>query len=109
VTVEEARRLAAAKTEKLGRITPNSLFIDEQTAQQVVDYALANNANRIRSWLRGSARDLDWQGYFGAKNSLGKAYYPDGSFEAVGNGFYIKLVRAKGHKAGYYIQTCYPK
>ncbi|MFE2419506.1 hypothetical protein [Streptomyces hokutonensis] len=38
MTVEEAERLAAAKTEKFGRLTPNSLFIDEQTAQQAVYY-----------------------------------------------------------------------
>ena len=68
--------------------------------------------NRIRTWLRGSARDLDWQGYFGPRDSsLGKAYYPPGRGdpEVLGNGFYIKLVRAPGHKAGYYVQTCYPK
>ncbi|MER6030799.1 RICIN domain-containing protein [Streptomyces sp. NPDC001851] len=109
VTPQEAKELAEAKTEKLGRVTPNSLFVDEQTAQQVVDYALANNANKIRRWLRGPDQVLDWEGHFGARNSLGKAYYPDGSVKDVGNEFYIKLVRAKGHKAGYYVQTCYPK
>ena len=79
-------------------------------------YAVAGDtpakANRIRTWLRGSARDLDWQGYFGPRDSsLGKAYYPPGRGdpEVLGNGFYIKLVRAPGHKAGYYVQTCYPK
>lgn len=109
VTEQEAEDLAKAKTEKFGRITANSLFIDEQTAQQVVDYALANNANRIRTWLRGSTPDLTWEGHFGVRNSLGKVYYPDGSVKDAGNAFFIKLVRAKGHKAGYYVQTCYPK
>ncbi|MEU6067662.1 MULTISPECIES: hypothetical protein [Streptomyces] len=51
VTPQRAKELAEAKTEKLGYVVPNSLFIDEQTVQQVVDYALANNANRIRKWL----------------------------------------------------------
>ncbi|MEU1598065.1 RNase A-like domain-containing protein [Streptomyces sp. NPDC005708] len=99
-----------AKTAQYGRTTPNSLFVDQQTAQQVVDYALANNANRIKTWLSKTRDpDLDFEGFFGAKNSLGKVYYPDGSMKVAGNGYYIKLVRAKGHKAGFYVQTCYPK
>ncbi|MEV0979152.1 RNase A-like domain-containing protein [Streptomyces sp. NPDC049915] len=85
------------------------MFVDEQTAQQVVDYALANNANRIRNWLRGSDPDLAFRGTFGAKNSLGKAYFPDGTWKETGNAFRIKLVRAKGHKSGYYVQTCFPE
>jgi hypothetical protein len=110
VTIERAKELAADKTRKIGRLTPNSLFTDQETAQKVVDYALADQASRIRTWLRGSKQELDWQGFFGAKDSsLGKAVYPNGDMEVVGNGFYIKLVRAKGHKAGYYVQTCYPK
>ncbi|MER8013261.1 polymorphic toxin-type HINT domain-containing protein [Streptomyces griseoluteus] len=110
VTPRAAVDLAAAKTRKYGRITPNSLFIDQQTAQQVVDYALANNAHRITTWLRKTRKpDLDWEGYFGAKNSLGKVYFPDGTEKAAGNRFYIKLVRSKGHSQGYYVQTCYPK
>ncbi|MEU2716936.1 RICIN domain-containing protein [Streptomyces sp. NPDC007205] len=109
VTPQEARELAEAKTAKNGYITANSLFVDEQTAQQVVDYALANNANRIRRWLRGPDSSLEMSGTFGARNSLGKAYYPDGSVKEAGNTYIIKLVRAKGHKAGYYVQTCYPK
>ncbi|MGW2938234.1 polymorphic toxin-type HINT domain-containing protein [Streptomyces sp. NPDC001156] len=110
VSPERAKELAIEKTAKYGRTTPNSLFVDQQTAQQVVDYALANNANRIKTWLSKTRDpDLDFEGFFGAKNSLGKVYYPDGSMKVAGSGYYIKLVRAKGHKAGFYVQTCYPK
>ncbi|MEV7130130.1 ricin-type beta-trefoil lectin domain protein [Streptomyces sp. NPDC093260] len=111
VSPQRAEELAKAKTLKLGKPTPNSLFVDQQTAQQVVDYALANNANRIKNWLQKTREpQLDFTGRFGAKNSLGTVYYPDGrAATAAGNGFYIKLVRAKGHKAGFYVQTCYPK
>ncbi|MEU8468414.1 RICIN domain-containing protein [Streptomyces sp. NPDC029006] len=111
VTVDEAVELAVKKTAKNnGRITPNSLFIDQQTAQQVVDYALSNNAKRIKTWLSKTRDpDLDWSDYFGARNSLGKVYYPDGSVKVAGNGYYIKLVRSSGHKSGFYVQTCYPK
>ncbi|MFF4549073.1 polymorphic toxin-type HINT domain-containing protein [Streptomyces sp. NPDC001406] len=109
VTPQRAKELAEAKTEKLGYVVPNSLFIDEQTAQQVVDYALANNANRIRKWLRGSDPELPLRGTFGARNSLGKAYYPDGTVKDAGNAYRIKLVRAKAHKSGYYVQTCFPE
>ncbi|MFB7577274.1 RNase A-like domain-containing protein [Streptomyces sp. NPDC056165] len=110
VSAQRAKELAIAKTDQSGRTTPNSLFFDQQTAQQVVDYALANNANRIKNWLQKTKRpQLDFTGNFGARNSLGRVYYPDGSVLEAGNGFYIKLVRAKGHKAGFYVQTCYPK
>ncbi|MFJ9866188.1 RICIN domain-containing protein [Streptomyces sp. NPDC101165] len=109
VTPQRARELAEEKTERLGYVVPNSLFIDEQTAQQVVDYALTNNANRIRTWLRGPNPELSWRGTFGARNSLGKAYYPDGTVKEAGNAYRIKLVRARGHKSGYYVQTCFPE
>ena len=102
--------LAREKTAKYNKPTPNSVFIDQQTAQQVVDYAPADKANMIRKWLAGPRNELEWTGYFGARNSLGKVHYADGSEKAAGNGFYIKLVRAPGkHKYGYYVQTCYPK
>ncbi|MEV8033317.1 RICIN domain-containing protein [Streptomyces sp. NPDC086182] len=111
VTEQEAVDLAKAKTRKRnGQITPNSLFIDQQTAQQVVDYALSNNANRIKNWLsRNERQELNFDGHFGARNSLGKIYYPDGTIKVAGNAYHIKLVRAPGHKSGFYVQTCYPK
>ncbi|MFI9427344.1 polymorphic toxin-type HINT domain-containing protein [Streptomyces achromogenes] len=111
VTEREAVNLAIAKTARNnGRITPNGLFVDQQTAQQVVDYALAGNAKRITKWLQKSRDpDLDWDGYFGTRNSLGKVYYPDESVKTAGNGYHIRLIRAPGHKAGFYVQSCYPK
>ncbi|MFI0964086.1 RNase A-like domain-containing protein [Streptomyces sp. NPDC021080] len=110
VSVQKAVDLAIEKTALRGQTVPNSLFIDQQTAQQVVDYALANNANRIKNWLtKTRTPDLDWEDHFGARNSLGKTYFPDGSWTVAGNKYYIKLVRASGHKAGFYVQTCFPK
>ncbi|MEU6818802.1 ricin-type beta-trefoil lectin domain protein [Streptomyces sp. NPDC046860] len=102
VTRDEAKALAE---EKGG---PNGVFLDVQTAQQVVDYALADKAGEITRWLRGSAREKALTGYFGAKNSLGYVAQADGSFTAAGNGYKIVLKRAKGHKFGYYVYTAYP-
>jgi hypothetical protein len=57
---------------------------------------------------------LEWEGTFGAKNSLGTEYRAGGATAATGNRFYIKLVRvdrnASGkHPMGFYVMTCYPK
>lgn len=108
-TAAEAIALAEAKTLKLGRDTPNSVFVDGQTAQQVVDYAIANNANAIAKWLRGSKQEREFVGTFGARNSLGTVYHASGKAEAAGNRFYIMLKRAPGHPRGYYVYTCYPQ
>ncbi|WP_331279994.1 RNase A-like domain-containing protein [Streptomyces sp. e14] len=111
VSPQRAVELAAEKTQKYNRITPNSLFTDQETAQRVVDFALSKNANRIKNWLQKTRESqLDFTGRFTSETSLGTVYYSDGrAATAAGNGFYIKLVRAKGHKAGFYVQTCYPK
>ncbi|WP_018565527.1 ricin-type beta-trefoil lectin domain protein [Streptomyces sp. PsTaAH-124] len=105
----EAVALAAKKSAKAGRDTPNSVFSDGVTAQQVVDYAIAGRAGAIAKWLRGSKQELEWSGTFGAKNSLGTVYYANNTEKAAGNGFYIMLKRAKGHPHGYYVYTAYPK
>ncbi|MGC0340321.1 ricin-type beta-trefoil lectin domain protein [Streptomyces sp. SLBN-8D4] len=114
----EAETIAHDKTVKNGYDTPNSVFVDQQTAQQVVDYALANNANKIRKWMsENRTNELTWSGTFGRNNSLGTVYYDSGRAapKATGNGFFIKLVRAPKvegqakHPLGYYVQTCYPK
>lgn len=114
----DAEAIAHDKTVKNGYDTPNSVFIDQQTAQQVVDYALANNANKIRKWMaENKTNELTWSGTFGRNNSLGTVYYDNGRAapKATGNGFFIKLVRAPKvegqakHPLGYYVQTCYPK
>ncbi|MFJ8104203.1 ricin-type beta-trefoil lectin domain protein [Streptomyces sp. NPDC096132] len=112
-----AEAKAAEKTAKYGRDTPNSVWVSEAKAQEVVDAALADKASMISNWLRGSKNELEWTGTFGPKSdSLGKVYYADGRAPtAAGNTYYIKLVRApkvKGqpkHPRGYYVQTCYPK
>jgi len=114
----EAEAIAHRKTLERGKDTPNSVFIDQQTAQQVVDYALANNANKIRKWMaENKTNELTWAGTFGRNNSLGTVYYDNGRAapKATGNGFFIKLVRAPKvegqakHPLGYYVQTCYPQ
>ncbi|MFI1711316.1 ricin-type beta-trefoil lectin domain protein [Streptomyces griseoruber] len=116
----EAEALAAQKTVKYNKDTPNSVWVDQDTAQKVVDAALADKASMISNWLRGSKNELDWSGFFGPKDqSLGTVYYDNRTVvrdpKAAGNGYYIKLVRApKGpgipkHPRGYYVQTCYPK
>ncbi|MEU9581510.1 RICIN domain-containing protein [Streptomyces chilikensis] len=108
VDVTKARQLAESKG-------VNSVFVDQQTAQQVVDYALAGNANRIKDWL-SKTRDpwFEFEGTFGAKNSLGTVYRAGGSTSPAGNRFYIKLVRVDKnthgkHPQGFYVMTCYPK
>jgi len=108
-TKAEAIALAEAKTLKTGKDTPNSVFVDRQTAQQVVDYAIANNANAIAKWLRGSKQEREFVGTFGARNSLGTVYYANGAEKAASNGFYIMLKRAPGHPRGYYVYTAYPR
>ncbi|MFF5966106.1 ricin-type beta-trefoil lectin domain protein [Streptomyces collinus] len=116
----QAEALAAKKTEDLGKDTPNSVFTNQETAQKVVDHALADQANRISRWMReNKTNELTWTGNFGAPDSLGTVYYANGTEagrapKAAGNRYFIKLVRVpkkKGqpkHPSGYYVQTCYP-
>ncbi|MFF8387338.1 RNase A-like domain-containing protein [Streptomyces kanasensis] len=110
VTQQQMQELAIRKTRKLGKPTPNSRWVDQQTAQQVVDYAVAGNGARIQKWLREGARTpLELKGTFGAKNSLGDVMTHDGKFSKAGNGYVVLLQRAPGHKpGGYYVSTAYP-
>nr|WP_324608018.1 RICIN domain-containing protein [Streptomyces sp. NRRL S-455] len=99
----DAFALAAQKQSR------NSVFVDLQTAQQVVDYALASKAAEITKWLRGKDQQKVLRGTFGARNSLGKVYHPDGrTVTDAGNGYTIILKRAQGHKYGYYVYTAFP-
>ncbi|MFD0168189.1 RHS repeat-associated core domain-containing protein [Streptomyces decoyicus] len=106
VGISDERAIALAQSKPGGR---NSVFIDHQTAQQVADYAVANNAARIQKWLRGSQQQLTFSGRFGANNPLGTTFHADGSQSATGNGYFIQLTRAKGHPGGFFISTLYPK
>ncbi len=110
VDLERMKELAIEKTRKRGRPTPNSRWTDRQTAQQVVDYAVAGNKARIDKWLREGARQpLELKGTFGAKNSLGDVMTHTGQHSEAGNGFVVLLQRAPGHKpGGYYVSTAYP-
>ncbi|WP_241757287.1 RICIN domain-containing protein [Streptomyces sp. WAC00263] len=108
---EEAVDLARAKTEKFGSDTPNSVWVNQETAQKIVDFALKDKAGKITKWLRErKSNELTWRGTFGPKDSsLGTVYYANGTEKAAGNGFTIKIVRAPDkHKYGYYVQTCFP-
>ncbi|MGW7355706.1 RNase A-like domain-containing protein [Streptomyces sp. NPDC054802] len=110
VDLERMKELAIQKTRKRGKPTPNSRWTDRQTAQQVVDYAVAGNKARIDKWLREGARQpLELKGTFGAKNSLGDVMTHTGEHSKAGNGYVVLLHRAPGHKpGGYYVSTAYP-
>ncbi|WP_374986111.1 RNase A-like domain-containing protein [Streptomyces fradiae] len=110
VTQQQMQELAIKKTRKLGKPTPNSRWVDQQTAQQVVDYAVAGNSARIQKWLReGAKTPLELKGTFGSKNSLGDVMTHDGKLSKAGNGYVVLLQRAPGHKpGGYYVSTAYP-
>ncbi|MEU6284832.1 polymorphic toxin-type HINT domain-containing protein [Streptomyces sp. NPDC047028] len=86
----------------------NGVFVDLQTAQQVVDYALAGKAQEIANWLRGNQQQKVLTGSFGAKNSLGYVAHADGTFTDAGNAYRIILKRAPGHRFGYYVYTAFP-
>ncbi|WP_433455140.1 RNase A-like domain-containing protein [Streptomyces sp. CA-142005] len=114
---QEAKALSEAKTRKLGKPTANSVWIDEATAQKVLDFALDKNASRISKWMRtqGGPSELPLRGVFGPEgSSLGKVHWADRPTEEAGNHFFLKLVKApKGrgipkHPRGYYVQTFYP-
>ncbi|NDZ80398.1 virulence factor [Streptomyces sp. SID10853] len=104
VTQQEGIALAAKKSS--GK---NSAFSDLQTAQQVVDYALANKATAIRNWLRGTEQQLPLVGTFGANNSLGWVAHADGKITQAGNRYRIILQRQKGHRFGYFVLTAFPE
>ncbi|MGV9561994.1 RICIN domain-containing protein [Streptomyces sp. NPDC003480] len=103
-TKDDAFALAESKK------APNGVFADVQTAQQVVDYAIADKAGEIAKWLRDkSKQEKVWEGTFGARNSLGWVAHPDGkTITQAGNRYRIMLKRAPGHKRGYYVYTAFP-
>ncbi|MGY5058052.1 RNase A-like domain-containing protein [Streptomyces sp. 900105755] len=103
-TEAEAFALAASKGK------PNGVFADLQTAQQVVDYAIADKAGEITKWLRDKKKqEKVWEGTFGAKNSLGWVAETDGrTISKASNRYRIMLKRAPGHKRGYYVYTAFP-
>ncbi|WP_307248635.1 RNase A-like domain-containing protein [Catenuloplanes indicus] len=87
-----------------------SRFLDLQTAQQVVDYGLAGNKDKIDRWLRGGGvGNLEINGRFGANNPIGVVARADGSISPSSNAYTIVLQRAQGHPGGYYVYTAYPR
>ncbi|MFD7879256.1 polymorphic toxin-type HINT domain-containing protein, partial [Streptomyces sp. NPDC059766] len=114
-TDAEARALSAEKTLKFGKPTPNSVWVDQATAQKVLDFTLADKANMIKNWMKGPKTELVWSGTYGPKDSsLGTIFWADKPAEAAGNRFTIKLVKAPKlpgapkHPYGYYVQTFIP-
>ncbi|MEV6114879.1 RICIN domain-containing protein [Streptomyces sp. NPDC052109] len=113
---DEAKALSRRKTEEQGKPTPNSVWVDEATAQKVLDFALSKNASRISKWMRtqGGPVELPLRGSFGPEgSSLGKVFWADRATEDAGNQFFLKLVKSKGrgvakHPRGYYVQTFFP-
>nr|WP_282190127.1 RNase A-like domain-containing protein [Streptomyces sp. S1D4-11] len=85
----------------------NGVFTNLETAQKVVDHALASKAGAIQKWLCGSQREKELTGTFGA-DSLGYVAKTDRSFTDAGNAYKVVLKRAKGHKSGYYVFTAFP-
>ncbi|WP_218134809.1 RNase A-like domain-containing protein [Amycolatopsis xylanica] len=110
VTPQQAIDLAKAKSTS----GTNGVFLDQQIAQQVVDYALASNATKISNWLRktgseASPRNLELTGAFGADNPLGWVAKADGAIVNSTNRYFIVLKRDKSHKpGGYFVLTGYP-
>ncbi|MFG3206248.1 RHS repeat-associated core domain-containing protein [Streptomyces sp. NPDC048192] len=104
VSPQRARELAQQKG------GPNGVFHDQQTAQQVVDYAIAGNPRRIANWLRkGTDQELPLTGRFGANNPLGWAAHADGSITQTGNSYTVVLQRQPGAPGGYIVKTAYPR
>ncbi|MFC9427513.1 RNase A-like domain-containing protein [Streptomyces sp. NPDC056987] len=95
----------------------NSKWVDRQTAQQAVDYALAKNkdyiAKRLAGLRDGEQLTLPVQ-TFGARNPLGRYLKSDGTSGDTGNRYTVILKKAKkdpsGRKVqgGYYVYTAYP-
>ncbi|MFD0350746.1 RNase A-like domain-containing protein [Kitasatospora aburaviensis] len=108
----------AAKNLREGKAPVCGVFLDQQTAQQVVDYAIAGkdqlNPRAINDWLSGrgpfAGRDMEIPGYFGKPgNSIGKVYGPNGLIGDAGNRYMVVLRKAPGHKpGGYIVLTAYP-
>ncbi|MFB4262577.1 polymorphic toxin-type HINT domain-containing protein [Nonomuraea sp. GTA35] len=102
VSEDQARQMAEEKG-------VNGVFIDAQTAQSVVTYALSGNARRIQNWLRGSDPQLPIHGAFGVNNSLGWVAHADGSITTASNRYTVILQRQKGHRGGFIVWTAYPR
>ncbi|MEU6484302.1 polymorphic toxin-type HINT domain-containing protein [Streptomyces sp. NPDC046887] len=117
-TPDEARAFAQEKG-------INTVWVDKETASQVVDYGLADffsganaaaNRRRLNRWLTNGVIGDKFpaiKGTFGARNSLGRAYKkrPDGSIEeyATANQYSIVLKKAPGHKLGFVVFTAFPE
>ncbi|MEJ3748054.1 RHS repeat-associated core domain-containing protein [Actinomycetes bacterium KLBMP 9797] len=87
-----------------------SRFYDLQTAQQVVDYGLASNQERIARWLRGGGiGNLEIRGRFGVNNPIGVIAHADGRILPSSNAYTIVLQRARGHDLGYIVYTAHPR
>ncbi|MFJ2947657.1 RNase A-like domain-containing protein [Streptomyces sp. NPDC087226] len=105
VNISDQRLIQMAQTSGV-----KSRFTDLQTAQQVVDYGIASNQQRIGNWLRGGGvGPLEIKGRFGVNNPIGVRADASGAVTPTSNAYTIILQRAAGHPGGYYVSTAYPR
>ena len=91
-----------------------SRWLDQSTAQQVIDYELANRKAEIERWVssaaRGGAKQKVLNGQFGPNGSasLGRVASPSGQVSDTSNTYRIVLQFIPGHKRGYVVETAFP-
>ncbi|MGW2873912.1 polymorphic toxin-type HINT domain-containing protein [Kitasatospora sp. NPDC001225] len=115
----EGAKAEAIKNSEKGLSPFTSVFTDRQTAQQVVDYAIATknaeSPRAISEWLSGRGpfrgRNFEIKGYFGSdSNPIGQVYGIRGLIGPSTNRYVVVLKAAPGYKpGGFYVLTAYPE
>jgi hypothetical protein len=96
-----------------------SRWVDQSTAQAVIDHVLAMRADEISRWVSQCARnraagnpviDHPIRDQFGPNGTapLGRTAGPDGRVTNSSNTFYIQLRYTPGHPRGFVVYTAYP-
>ncbi|MEG3630713.1 pre-toxin TG domain-containing protein [Streptomyces poriticola] len=110
---QQMQRLAAAKTRKTGKPTPNSRWAGQDLAQKAVDQLVDQNKARIAKWVadagKGGSQQLTLTGVHGT-GSLGDSVDHLGNYSATtSNRFRVTLQVKQGHKpGGFFVLTAYP-
>jgi hypothetical protein len=108
VTDDVIRARARREGQDIGR------WVDQSTAQQVIDYELAFRSEEINRWVSRAARGGDGEhvivGQFGPNGSapLGSTASPDGRVTPSSNTYRIVLRYVPGHRRGFVVYTAYP-